>query len=64
MTNKIFFLFGVLKAIKIYVEFDRDLVDNERSVKSYSADQRGNMTGEIIHQVKKMVFCLFYDYCV
>ena len=49
---------------KIYVEFDRDLVDNERSVKSYSADQRGNMTGEIIHQVKKMVFCLFYDYCI
>ena len=37
---------------KIYVEFDRSLGDNERSMSSYKADQKGNMTGDIIHQVR------------
>eukprot|EP00092_Neocalanus_flemingeri_P009551 GFUD01010280.1.p1 GENE.GFUD01010280.1~~GFUD01010280.1.p1 ORF type:complete len:1519 (+),score=509.70 GFUD01010280.1:91-4647(+) len=36
---------------KIYVEFDRALGDTERSVAGYKADQMGNMTGDIIHQV-------------
>merc|ERR1719317_1886543 len=36
---------------KVYIEFDRVLWDAERSMSGYKADQRGNMTGDIIHQV-------------
>ena len=36
---------------KIFIEFDRVLGDSERSMTGYKADQRGNMTGDIIHQV-------------
>ena len=37
---------------KIYVEFDRSLGDTERCVTGYKADEWGNMTGDIIHQVR------------
>ena len=37
---------------KIYVEFDRSLGDAERCVTGYKADELGNMTGDIIHQVR------------
>ena len=36
---------------KVFIEFDRVLGDAERSMSGYKADQRGNMTGDIINQV-------------
>ena len=36
---------------KMYIEFDQALGDTERSMLCYKADQRGNTTGDIIHQV-------------
>ena len=36
---------------KIYVEFDRVLGDSDRSMAGHEADKKGNLTGDIIHQV-------------
>ena len=49
---------------KIYVEFDRALGDTERSMMCYKADQGGNMTGDIIHQVGSDMFIIVIIYLI
>ena len=44
------------------MKFDRTLGDSEKCVAWYKSDERGNMTGDIIHQVKRLFLTFIYPH--